>query len=125
MLAGQVERANETFLSTKLFNRVMIFNIFAHNIHDARNQRSSEDKATHTGSIKNDQAVLDIPIPTTPFYHFGHGIGHPFESLGRYGLDNMDHLHLVKGEGPDESWITQVLNTFNVEGCRESLACTL
>ncbi|KAL5083315.1 hypothetical protein Trisim1_001767 [Trichoderma cf. simile WF8] len=115
MLAGQVERANQTFLNTKLFSRVAIFNIFAQNIHDARNQRSFKDEVTHTRSMKNNLEVLDMPAPATPFSRFGHGIGHPFESVGRYGLNNIDHLHLVRGDGPDEPWVTPILNMFNVD----------
>lgn len=118
MLADQVERVNQTFLSTKLFFRVTIFNIFAQNMHDARNQRSFEDKA-HTGSIKNNQVALGVPTPATPF-SFGHGIGHPFESTGRFDLNKVHHLDMVRGDGPDESWVTPILNMFNKEGCRES-----
>ncbi|KAL7955110.1 ankyrin repeat protein [Trichoderma compactum] len=117
MLADQVERANQTFISTKLFSRVTVSNIFAHNIHDARDQRSFEDKATHTRSVKNSQEVLDTPDPVTPFSRFGHDIGHPFESTGRFVLDKVDHLDMVRGDGPDESWVTQVFNMFNINGC--------
>ncbi|KAK4077876.1 uncharacterized protein Triagg1_3570 [Trichoderma aggressivum f. europaeum] len=117
MLAHQVERANQTFLSTKLFYRVTVFNIFAHNIHDAGNQRLFQDKATHTRSVKNNQEVINTPYTATPFLRFGHDIGHPFESSGRFVLDKVNHLDMVRGDGPDESWVTQVFNLFDINGC--------
>ncbi|KAL7793938.1 ankyrin repeat protein [Trichoderma afarasin] len=117
MLANQVERANQAFLSTKLFYRITIFDIFAHNIPDARNIRSFESHATHTSSMKNNQEVLDIPTPTTPFSYFGHGIGYPFESANRFVLDKVHHLDMVRGDGPDESWVTRIFRMFNIEGC--------
>ncbi|KAL6793069.1 ankyrin repeat protein [Trichoderma sp. SZMC 28012] len=116
-LADQVERANQTFLSTKLFYRVAIVNVFAHNIHDTKNQRSFEDKETHTRDMKSNQKALNTPAPITPFSHFGHGIGHPFESAGRFVLDKVHHLDMVRGDGPDESWVTQILSIFNIDGC--------
>lgn len=119
MLANQVERANQTFLSTKLFYRITIFDIFAHSIPDARNIRPFENKATHTSSMKNNQEVLDIPTPTTPFSYFGHGIGYPFESANRFVLDKVHHSDMVRGDGPDESWVTRIFRMFNIEGCRE------
>ncbi|KAJ4859870.1 ankyrin repeats (3 copies) domain-containing protein [Trichoderma breve] len=117
MLANQVERANQTFLSTKLFYRVTIFNIFTHNTHDVKNQRSFKNKAAHTSSMKNNQEVLDIPTPITPFADFGYGIGYPIESAGRFVLDKVHHLDMVRGDGPDESWVTRILSMFNIGGC--------
>ncbi|KAF3074201.1 Ankyrin-3 [Trichoderma lentiforme] len=117
MLADQVERANETFLSTKLFYRVTIFDISAHNIPDATKLRLFENKATHTSSMKNDQEVLDIPKPATPFSYFEYSIGYPFESANRFVLDKVHHLDMVRGNGPDESWVTRILRMFNMEGC--------
>lgn len=125
ILANQVERANQTFLSTKLFYRVTIFNIFTHNIHGAKNQRSFEDNEAYISSMKNNLELLDTPAPAAPFSRFGHGIGHSFESAGRFVLDKMHHLDMVRGDGPDENWVTRILNMFNNNGYRESLVFTL
>ncbi|KAK4060966.1 hypothetical protein Trihar35433_9891 [Trichoderma harzianum] len=96
MLANQVERANQTFLSTKLFHRVTIFNIFAQNIHDTTSQE-----------------VLDTPALATPFSSFGYDIWHSFESVCKFVLDKVDHLDMVRGDGPDESWVTRI-STINL-----------
>lgn len=108
MLANQVERANQTFLSTKLFHRVTIFNIFAQNIHDTTSQE-----------------VLDTPALATPFSSFGYDIGHSFESVCKFVLDKVDHLDMVRGDGPDESWVTRISSMFNIEGCRKFFLCII
>ncbi|UKZ59554.1 uncharacterized protein TrAtP1_000855 [Trichoderma atroviride] len=116
-LADQVERANQEFLSTKLFDRATIFNVFSQNIHETRNQRPFDGEATHDTVTENDYDALDAPAEDTPFSSSTYAVGHSFESVGRYGLKKLDHLHMVSGDGPDESWVRRIFKMFNMDGC--------
>lgn len=120
-LANQVERANQTFLSTRLFDRAAIFNILTQNIRDTGSSRSSDDNTTNATVIKNDPNNLNASAAATPFSSFTYAVGHSFEAVGRYVLEKLDHLHVVSGDGPDESWVRRISNMFNMDGCRESL----
>lgn len=120
-LANQVERANQKFLSTKLFDRATVFNVFAQNIHDARNRRLFDGKSTHATVTKSDHDTLGAPAADTPLSSFAYAVGHSFESVGRYGLEKLDHLHMVSGDGLDESWVRRIFKMFNMDGCRKSL----
>ncbi|KAM0512787.1 hypothetical protein ACHAPE_008540 [Trichoderma viride] len=116
-LANQVERANQTFLSTKLFDRAVIFNILTQNIRDTESSRPSDDKTTNATAIKNDYDNLDASAAATPLSSFTYAVGHSFESVGRYVLEKLDHLHVVSGDGSDESWVRRISNMFNMDGC--------
>ncbi|EHK48132.1 ankyrin repeat protein [Trichoderma atroviride IMI 206040] len=116
-LANQVERANQKFLSTKLFDRATIFNVFAQNIHDTRNHQLFDGKTPYATVTKNDHDALGAPAADTAFSSLTYAVGHSFESVGRYGLGKLDHLHMVSGDGPDESWVSRIFKMFNMGGC--------
>ncbi|KAK1244948.1 hypothetical protein MKX08_004577 [Trichoderma sp. CBMAI-0020] len=116
-LADQVERANQEFLSTKLFDRAAIFNVFSENTHEARNQRPIDGEATHDTTTEIDHDALGAPAADTPFPTSTYAVGHSFESVGRYGLKKLNHLHMVSGDGPDESWVRRIFKMFNMDGC--------
>lgn len=121
-LANQVERANQKFLSTKLFDRATIFNVFAQNIHDTRNHRLFDGKPTYATVTKSDHDALGAPAADIALSSFTYAVGHSFESVGRYGLEKLEHLHMISGDGPEESWVTRIFRMFNEDGCRESFS---
>lgn len=119
-LAYQVERVNREFLSTKLFDRAAIFNIFCQNVLDNRNQRPFDGKATHTTANQNNHGVLGASTAATPFSNYTYTVGHSFESVGRFGLEQLGHMHMISGDGSEKGWVGRICKMFNKYGYRES-----
>ncbi|UKZ79628.1 hypothetical protein TrVFT333_007388 [Trichoderma virens FT-333] len=101
-LASQVNRINQTFSSTKLIDRAVIFNIFT---------QTSDETSDHDCSLANDWGNHGTPNAlkvVTPFRGSAHSIGLPYAAVGVFALRTIGRLDLVKGGTQDEDWPSQV-----------------
>ncbi|EHK17447.1 uncharacterized protein TRIVIDRAFT_66366 [Trichoderma virens Gv29-8] len=101
-LASQVNRINQTFSSTKLIDRAVIFNIFT---------QTSDETSDHDCSLANDRGNHGTPNAlevVTPFRGSAHSIGLPYAAAGVFALRTIGHLDLIKGGTQDEDWPSQV-----------------
>ncbi|KAK4244200.1 hypothetical protein C7999DRAFT_44090 [Corynascus novoguineensis] len=99
-LGRQVTRANQRFLSTKIIDRAVVFNVFVQNPRKTSKQ-DSIDKSTAE------------PIPATPFPRYAHELGHSFETAGRFVMVDLNHKSLIKGG----EWVQWLAEQFNSPGC--------
>lgn len=86
-LATQVDRANQRFLTTKLFDRACIYNYFAQDV-----------KASLAEIHPIGENFVDLSKAVIPFSRYAHFVGHSFEASGRWRANDMSHLNLIQDE---------------------------
>ncbi|KAI0119519.1 putative ankyrin repeat protein [Daldinia grandis] len=112
-LARQVSTINQGFLATKILDRAVIFNLFAHNIHDSLKQGNADDK---TPDVLDDKDENDPSHPVTPFSRYTHFIGQSFEAAGRTRCEYVNHIDFIQGHRGN-LWLTSLSDMFNVKCC--------
>ncbi|KAM0514996.1 hypothetical protein ACHAPE_006318 [Trichoderma viride] len=95
-LAKQVNRANQRFLTTKLFDRACIFNHFIQDVKASRAEGLADDNSTPDDGVDYENVDLDKAV--TPFRRYAHFVGHSFEASGKFRSHHMGHLDLVRDE---------------------------
>ncbi|KAF7554349.1 hypothetical protein G7Z17_g2957 [Cylindrodendrum hubeiense] len=113
-LAVQVNKTNQSFLATKLFDRAVIFNIFTQSVVDSLSQKHIDETIGADGTDLEKKESLENAV--TPFPRYAHFVGHSFEAAGRLRLTNVDHLNHTRGDADDE-WFSFVSDMVNESGC--------
>ncbi|KAL2192491.1 putative ankyrin repeat protein [Corynascus similis CBS 632.67] len=111
-LGRQVTRANQRFLSTKIIDRAVIFNVFVQNPRKT-SKRDSIDKSTAEVIWGPKNEDNDASDPATPFPRYAHELGHSFETAGRFVIVDLNHKSLIKGG----NWVQWLAEQFNSPGC--------
>jgi hypothetical protein len=122
-LARQVIGINRRFLATKIPDRAVIFNLFTQDITASQERPApylDDNTIEATGQTPNDdgQGNEATTRPVTPFPRYAHLLGHSFEASGRFRLENVDHLDLIRGE-PNGDWFSWISTLFHVPGARK------
>jgi len=126
-LARQVMHINRRFLATKIPDRAVIFNLFTQDTSASqeppppRLDDGTVDATVNAAALVPDggQGSEATTGPVTPFPRFAHLLGQSFEAAGRFRLDNVDHVAIIRGE-PSGDWFPFVSDCFNVAGARKS-----
>ncbi|KAI1128725.1 putative ankyrin repeat protein [Nemania abortiva] len=111
-LAYQVDRSNQLFLSTKILDRAVIFDIFAQNSQDSLSQ-APVAHVTDTAEPKNTYQPSD---PISPFPQYAHCSSLSFAAATRYRLNSTNHEDLIQGDPNREGWLSTIFNMFNRGG---------
>ncbi|KAL7940994.1 putative ankyrin repeat protein [Trichoderma barbatum] len=110
-LAFHVNKSNESFLATKILDRVTIFNLYVqHWRRSMRQRREGGDLG-----IPEDVEQQGVPDPITPFSRYTHMIGHAFEASGMRRIDYIDHNDIVRGDDQD-TWLDSFAKKFDQVG---------
>ena len=120
-LARQVTRINQRFLATKILDRAAIFNMFIQNKLDGKkeNRIDGNNMGAAAPDVDGTDEDDDAADTVTPFRRYTHHLGHSFETVGRFRIDDVDHVALVRGE-PNGVWFPWLSDVFNVPGFGKS-----
>lgn len=124
-LSRQVINVHEAFLSTKMFDRATIFNLFS--LHTRRAEKGEPAPIyAMDGSVRNtnfkdvDSEEAWYLNAIAPFPRHAYLTGHSFESFGRHRFNEYHHAEFVSPSLDDGRLLTSAQDTFNRPGCRTS-----